>query len=108
MNKDKIIEVIRNEFKGQAMNEWKSDCAYLSPDGKKCAIGIFIPDGHMAFTQEYGVEELLAFYPDLKKHMPSSDVKLLGKFQEVHDNLNAHSSVEEQRDMLIKFVMENF
>ena len=45
--KQSMLEHIKTNFKGKSINT-KSDgediCLYRGPDGKKCAVGLFIPD----------------------------------------------------------------
>ena len=48
--KASLIQYIRDNFKGKSMRVYKDGsvstnlCAYKGPDGKKCAVGLFIPD----------------------------------------------------------------
>lgn len=40
-------------------------CLYLTADGLKCAVGIFIPDGHPAQQRVGGILSLAQTFPDL-------------------------------------------
>lgn len=44
--KQTIIERIQKEFKGMAEigHGMFAKCVFLTPEGKKCAIGLFIPE----------------------------------------------------------------
>lgn len=104
--KQTIIDVINRDFKGKAV--MGETCSYLTEDGKKCAIGLFIPNGHEAQLSTLEVHSLLEHYPDLWKHMPSKDIVFLMDFQNTHDfELSHEDSLEDQKKTLIKFV-ENY
>ena len=107
MTKQEILDTIDKEFKGKAMSDY-GDCFYLMEDGRKCAIGLFIPDNHEAQKYRWGIRELLRTYPSLLKHMPSKDLDFLEDFQNWHDNLHHGLSVEDQKQELKDFVERNF
>lgn len=45
--KDKMIEMIKTRMLDhRSMNSVGTYCSYLAPDGNRCAVGVFIPDGH--------------------------------------------------------------
>jgi hypothetical protein len=47
--KQTIIDKINSDFKGKASTFTISgvdQCQYLTDDGRKCSIGLFIPNGH--------------------------------------------------------------
>lgn len=52
-------------------------CQYLSPTGNRCAIGSFIPDGHVAFTTAGDVEDLLCKHKDLCNVLPFDNMPAL-------------------------------
>ncbi len=85
MNIDKVLEVIENDFKGKAFNEEAGNCSYLTEEGKKCFVGLFIPDGHEAQSFRGSVGPLLRLYPDLKDLMPTKDEDALNTLQQIHD-----------------------
>lgn len=60
-------------------------CAYLAEDGNRCAIGCFIPDGHIALLSLMSVNGILTNYPDLKNFMPLESKVGLRKLQKTHD-----------------------
>ena len=107
MTKQEIIDTINKKFKGKA--DGIHGCVYLNNKGKKCVIGIFIPDGHPGQQEEdLGVLGLLEKYPELIREMPSDNFELLEKFQSVHDTLDDTLSIGSQKGILIQFVNRNF
>lgn len=81
-----------------------SVCVYLTPDGNKCAIGCFIPEGSEASRFHGSVSYLVDKYPDLMSFMPLDDVFALRQFQRVHDNYYIGA---DPRPALIKWIEEN-
>jgi hypothetical protein len=49
----------------RATNPDSHQCEYLTPDGLKCIVGAFIPDGHPAQFWKGGVTTLIDQFPDL-------------------------------------------
>lgn len=111
--KESIIAVIRNKFKGKSLIRdnllpkefWM--CAYRGDNDKACAIGMFIPNGHLGLSKITGVTHLLEMFPDLWVKMPLEDSTALSIFQAVHDSLRESDSVQEQTDVLVRWVKEN-
>lgn len=91
-------------------------CLYLASDGNRCAVGVFIPEGHDAEKYEGGVYALMSKHADLNDLMPL-ECKALMQLQCIHDNgkveLLSRSvklyDVEtgDPRPALIKWVEEN-
>lgn len=112
-SKDSIIAVIRSRFTGMALsgkvNEFstKPQCAYLSPQGNRCAIGLYIPDGHAAQRYDGAVCGLLCRHDDLQAYMPFDNAEALSAFQNAHDGLDPKATVSEQMQCLIEWVQEN-
>lgn len=106
MKIEKILEVINREFKGKSING--CSCKYLTEDDKKCAIGLFIPDGHEAQDFDGGVSSLLRKYSYLIPLMPSKDIDKLIKFQKTHDGLDESLTVEQQKKVLCDAAVELF
>lgn len=82
-------------------------CRYLTEDGKKCAVGLCIPDGHPAQRHSSPVEGLSLEYPNL---FCKDEVKLIASMQyELHDGLvNVYEggwmfSQRERREEYINF-----
>ena len=97
-----IKKTINKNFTGRAFNE-HGVCKYLTKDGKKCAVGIFIPDGHEAQMMEGIVKDLLHKYKDLLDILPLNSNSLL-LLQRYHDlNLNFRSlTLKKQKALLFK------
>ena len=85
--KQKILDVIRaRPFEDRAMDN-DGNCVYLAPDGNKCAVGLFIPDGHDGLTYKGSIYELLKACPDLYTYMPLN-VGGMDTLQLTHDGDN--------------------
>lgn len=82
--KEKVIKHIEQNFKGKAYDENLCICRYKTEDGKKCAVGLFIPKSHEAYRYEGCVDALIQEYKDLKKVLPM-DLESLRKIQNIHD-----------------------
>ena len=113
LTKQQIIDKINTDFNGQAINYDTGQCMYKFTDEsgecKKCAIGLFIPDGHPSQEEFMSVDELLDEYPDLWDSMPIDDIGFLTAFQEVHDHNGMRKlSLDEQKSQLIGFVDDNY
>lgn len=65
-----------------------SSCVYATIDGNHCAIGCFIPSGHIGHSVEGDAHILLKDFPDLLDHMPSKNFWWLIAFQLEHDRGN--------------------
>lgn len=103
-NLEKTMAKIREGNKGhRAMDttslENAGRCMYLTPDGNKCAIGCFIPDGHRAQRSPEMVDAILKAYPGLVGLMPLEGELALKAFQRFHDiHINdggLHSSIQQ-------------
>lgn len=113
--KASMIEKLKKEFKGKAINPEHMEsgtCAYLTPDGKKCAVGCFIPDGNPAQHYDGGILAMKIFKSELFSgivtHMPLKNEGLL-EFQNFHDGklCNKRESAQDQLDLLIDWVNTN-
>ncbi len=84
--KSSILKVLKsrkfNEPAVRAPDD--SSCVYLAPDGNKCAVGMFIPDGHAGQNLANTADELLVHYPDLVALMPFGPEGLVS-LQTAHD-----------------------
>lgn len=107
--KAKMIEHIKANFKGRAVCELPNKmgvtvptCMYLTPDGKKCAIGLFVPDGHR--LQTYGnpvqASRALHMFPDLIEWMPLANSAGLNELQGVHDQYVTGSNLSVLASMI--------
>lgn len=111
--KTKIIERIRRQFKGKSVVTHPLNgevCKYRGPNGKKCAIGMFIPDSKYKKSMDkgggQGVESLIEDYPKIADILPL-DREGCSEFQSVHDGLDDLYSVEEQKQALIFWVKQH-
>lgn len=77
------------ENKPPAYNIRNGACCYLTEDGRKCAVGLVLPDGHEA--QRYGCafNGLVNVHPTLfDTNIRRMDMQDLNNFQcELHDGL---------------------
>lgn len=91
--KGTVLDHIRKNFKGrsvvQGRGQYNKLCLYRSTEGKKCAVGLFIPDGEIADSvaknaNEAAVDVLLGLYSSLTDLMP---LRLSGlcELQSMHD-----------------------
>lgn len=108
--KKSFIEHVKKNFKGKAVitNNFPSffRCQYLTKDGRKCAVGLFIPDGHIGQTSSGDVISLLNQHPSLSINMPLN-TEAMKIFQNKHDNLNYKESVKTQLACLISWISAN-
>ena len=95
-----IKKTIDKNFTGRGFNK-HGVCEYLTKDGKKCAVGIFIPDGHKAQTMEGSVRDLLHKFKDLLDIMPlnSNSLFLLQKYHDFDLNFR-NLPLKEQKALL--------
>jgi len=107
MSKQDIIDTINNEFTGKAIQH-SEQCEYLTDDGRKCVIGLFIPDGHEAQRSTGDVECILGTYPELSDYMPSKSIRFLDSLQREHDSIPTILDAEGQREILTKWVDEHY
>lgn len=113
--KAKMIEHIKLNFKGRSIKTGTKDvCMYRGPDGKKCGVGLFIPDplydpifeGRSAEGLKDAIglnglpEQVAKLYPEILAAFP---LKLEGmqKIQNKHDEA---SNDESALDGMIHFI----
>jgi len=80
-------------------------CLYLTPDGNKCAVGCFIPDGHEGQSLRGSVHMLLASHRDLEDSMPLHR-DALAELQEIHDEGYDRNS-DDPRPALLRWIDAN-
>jgi hypothetical protein len=90
-----VFDKVWNTFKGGDFGWSKvscsGDCRYRTPDGLKCAAGIFIPDSIYRPEMENSVLSIiLNRYPDLRSYlqtlMDDNSIDKLTYLQRVHDD----------------------
>lgn len=63
-------------------------CKYLTDKGRKCAVGLSIPEGHSAQYYNGNFSEIIILYPDLFSDLVNFDEEIIDNFQYyLHDNL---------------------
>lgn len=72
--------------RAKAMDEGR--CRYLDRQGRRCAVGCLIPDGHPSLTVFASLGFLLITYPDLAEGwgLDEDAFSLLNELQLIHDN----------------------
>ncbi len=81
---DRVAERLQDGT-GRAQDRLYGACKYLTEDGRKCAVGIFIPDGHDGQKVEGSVGYLLEICPDLRSGPIGQHRQLLARLQNIHD-----------------------
>jgi hypothetical protein len=81
--KQAMIEHIKKEFKGKSFDAFNEECLYRGPDGKKCAVGLFIPDSEYHSSMEC-LSPLSAELRDTAQYMPLQ-MSTMQYLQGVHD-----------------------
>lgn len=96
--KARMLEVIRaRPLMMPAYDHTAGQCMYLTADGNKCGVGLFIPDGHPAQKSKHSVDGLLTIshaphgeksYSELANVLPLDLLGLI-QMQSAHDNESA-------------------
>lgn len=81
--KDAIIKHLAKEFRGKSMNE-SGDCRYYGPEGRRCAVGLFIGKDVYDPKMEGEVATDLIRKYDLETIMPLDGIGM-ERLQEMHD-----------------------
>lgn len=103
--KETMINHIKKEFKGKSVSyiDCGNDelCLYRGPEGKKCAIGMFIPDNLYAERMEEDglISKIIRTYPKVKYVLPL-DLDGLLLLQEVHDNSDEDDTLNDMLDFI--------
>jgi hypothetical protein len=87
MSKQRIFNRVYKHLltqKERAYDEKYGACSYLDSEGRKCAVGCLIPDGHPGQKFRGGVEMLFWKYPDIKKKLGNE--VFLSTLQDIHDD----------------------
>lgn len=78
--------------KAQALNpdyapaSYTAECMYRAPDGRRCAIGVFIPDDvYTPDMENKSVGTLITYCPAVAEIFAGVDQYLLRALQSVHD-----------------------
>lgn len=84
-------------------------CAYRSPNGNKCAVGVFIPDDlYVPEMEGRGVRHIsfTDFYPGIEKCMPL-ELDGLYEMQQRHDVSATQTPTLDPRPALIEWINAN-
>jgi len=89
--KEKVMAQVMKYNKGERAlffsekhNVVQDTCVYEDKDGNRCAVGCFIPDGHVALKSRLTAPSLVEEYAALKPLMPFEGDGLT-MFQKTHD-----------------------
>ena len=87
-------------------------CVYLSDEGRKCAVGLCIPDGHEGQKFDGPIGELMQAHPDLFPDLANMNKDVLDGFQaSLHDFLTMdgkwQDDVEERRRKYLSVAKEH-
>jgi hypothetical protein len=85
-----VFEYIKNHLLtqgGRSMMEDNTICAYLSPDGKKCAVGSLITEDNYNYNIEESSISTHLVSNAVQKSVPNWDINInmLGELQSIHD-----------------------
>jgi len=62
-------------------------CLYRGGEGKKCAVGVLIPnDLYQEDMEMHGVEDVFKLFPHIKEYLGIENLHFLIELQEEHDN----------------------
>ena len=92
-----------------AINSGSGSCAYITKNGNRCAVGLFIPKGHEGGSYEGNVCNLLTEHPDLEKVMPLT-ARALNDLQRVHDQCSRIVNGDKDRNAkqeMLEWVKKN-
>lgn len=103
--KAKMIAAIQTKMMDHPSISGLGGCTYLAADGNKCAVGVFIPDGHVAQEATCYMSTLLLEHPTLEGYMPLQ-LEALCQLQSVHDS-DAMFDSSDRRPKLIAWIEEN-
>jgi hypothetical protein len=94
-SKQTMVSHIQKEFKGYSIIIEKDNhptCAYRGPEGKKCAVGLFIPDNKYKPEMDDGMS-LKAVFNECLATMPLN-YEGLALLQTVHDRSDGDETLE--------------
>jgi len=107
--KAKIIKHIEKNFKGKSVKKYETTfsknnevCLYRGPEGKKCAVGMFIDDeDYSPDMEETNASKNIEKF-SLEKDMPIP-TEWINEFQQVHDRSRACNT----KKQLISWIKKN-
>lgn len=102
--KESVEKHILDNFKGVSRGSF-GGCLYRASYGKKCAVGLFIPDDEYSPRMEGRTAETLlkSWDVDLLRFMPLNIEDMRG-WQIVHDNLPTDLNLEDAMKVMLAFL----
>lgn len=105
--KKKMLNVLKKRrYNVPAVDKESETCVYLTGNGNKCAVGMFIPSGHEAQHLEGTVRALFDAYPDLFYKMPLN-FEGMGMLQFIHDSTYENGKLGNAKRAMIDWVEAN-
>lgn len=102
--KKKMKAKIRKKNDGtRAISPNPSLCAYETRSGNRCAVGVFLPDDHVALIEWSPIRKVVRLYPGLYTILPL-DLEGMSILQNIHDSYSGDSDM---RDILCNWVDGN-
>lgn len=110
-NKQSMIEHVKEHFKGKSYIKDDSclgeSCLYRAEDGRKCAVGMFVPASlYSPSFEKASAYSILNNNQSLANCMPIT-ITGMALFQVAHDNLDNCLTSDQQRDKLLSWIEEN-
>lgn len=108
--KAKMIEHIKANFKGKSVSQISNSfgtseiCAYRGEQGKKCAVGMFIPDNNYSIRMEKSDKNSAEFV--IKNYNLDKDMPLEIRGMEILQNMHDRSSEQYVLNNLIEWIEE--
>jgi hypothetical protein len=97
-----MIDLIRQHVPKVGPCAMGNSCVYQRSDGKRCAAGAFLPDGHPTLTAgEATIGTVMERWPKLDLPLNSDG---MGQLQEAHDHASAY---EAMHPLLIAWIYTN-
>ncbi len=106
--KESMIKHIKDNFRGKSLGRVHSHryktCVYKNPEGRRCAVGMFIPHTEYESKMNYAgvASDLLITFPDLRQYMPLMDAELT-ELQQAHDASDATDTLDD----MLKWINKN-
>lgn len=87
MDAQQILDTVAAHLRAQKACATNGDkCAYRAPDGRKCALGVLIPDElYESRFEDMSASWVLSASDGLQAMFPEQVRQLLGELQQVHD-----------------------
>ncbi len=95
---DIVVRHLRKQNAASVVSEPGSACAYRGTEGRKCAVGILIPDEiYHPYMEEKSIEYVMAANPETKKW--ECDMCLLSELMTIHDSYPVNRWEQEFRSV---------